>query len=231
MKEITTWSYSRLKAYESCPLKAYLLYVEKRPDDHMNKDALNRGIEVHTACELFVKGEGDFTKDMAKFRDYFADLKVQYEGGAVVLEEDWGFTRDWEITGWWDDDVWCRMKLDNFIKYDEDCTAGAATDYKTGKIFGNEVSHGQQGQLYALGSFLRYASLQTCDVVFQYLDHGKTTKKTYTREQAMVFLPMWNKRASKMTDATDYPPKPNKMTCMWCPFGPQNGDSSCEWGV
>jgi len=231
MKDITTWSFSRLKDFESCPLKAYLKFVERRSDDHMNKDALNRGIMVHTACENFVQGKGDFIKEMAKFRDYFAMLKDEYEAGDVKIEEDWGFNKDWGITGWWDDDVWCRMKLDNFRVMDKEFTAGTATDYKTGKKFGNEVSHSQQGILYALGSFLRFPTLESCDVELLYLDHGLTTKKNYTRETAMKFLPMWTSRAMKMTEATDYPPKPNKMTCMWCPFGPQNGDSSCEWGV
>ena len=47
-------------------------------------------------------------------RGYFAKVKDEYDAGTVVVEEDWGFTAEWEITGWWDDDVWCRMKLDNF---------------------------------------------------------------------------------------------------------------------
>ncbi len=234
MKDITAWSYSRLKDFEQCPLKAYLKYVEKRPDDHMDRSAADRGTMVHNACEAFVKGEGDFIKEMAKFRDYFGALRTDYENGTVVVEEDWGFDSDWLSTGWFDDDVWCRMKLDNFrmtAEEDKGVVAGVATDYKTGKKYGNEVSHGQQGQIYAIGSFFRYPTLETVDVEFLYLDQGQTTKRNYTREKAMRLLPSWNKRAAAMTEATDYPPKPNKMTCMWCPFGPQNGDGSCEWGV
>jgi hypothetical protein len=109
---------------------------------------------------------------------------------------------------------------------------GVATDYKTGKKFGNEVTHNQQGQLYAIGSFMRYPTLEICDVEFIYLDHGiKSKKKTYTREKIMKFLPMWQKRADRLTSDEEFRPKPNKINCKWCPFGPQNGDSSCEWGV
>ena len=235
MKDITTWSFSRLKDYESCPLKAYMKYVEKRSQDHMDRKAADRGTMVHDACEKFVSEGGDFIKEMSKFREYFAKVKEEYEAGDVIVEQDWGFNQDWEITGWFDKDVWCRMKLDNFRTKTKDDDGnpihGIATDYKTGKKYGNEVSHGQQGQIYALGSFLRFQTMEVVDVELIYLDQGQTTKRTYTREKAMKFLPTWTSRGMKMTSATDYPPKPNKMTCMWCPFGPQHGDGSCEWGV
>jgi RecB family exonuclease len=236
MKNVTAWSFSRLKDFEQCPLKAYMKYVEKRSDDHMDRSAANRGTMVHDACEKFVRGEGNFIKEMAKFRDYFGIVLEEYNNGNVLLEEDWGFDSDWQVTGWFDENVWCRMKLDNLrirVRNEEDSSpeVATATDYKTGKKYGNEVSHGQQGQLYAIGTFLRFPSLDVVDVELIYLDQGQTTKRTYTREKAMRLLPSWTSRGMRMTDATDYPPKPNKMTCMWCPFGPQNGDGSCDWGV
>lgn len=234
MKNITTWSFSRLKDYEKCPLMAYNKYVEKKPQDHMDMTAADRGTKIHLEAELFVKGEGPFTENLAKFADYFSGLKDEFEAGTVELEENWGFNQDWEATGWWSDDVWCRMKLDNCRHTgweDGELVSAVSTDYKTGKKFGNEVSHGQQGQIYAVGTFLRYSTLQFLDVEFIYLDHAQTTKRSYSREKAMKLLPSWDKRAKSMTEATDFPPKPNKITCMWCPFGPQNGDASCEWGV
>lgn len=233
---IHTWSFSRLKDFEKCPYMAFLKYSEKRPTDHMDRTAADRGTMIHEEAEKFVKGEGDLTKNLSKFRNYFATLKHEYAEGHVEIEENWGFTVDWTQTGWWDDDVWCRMKLDNFRhqEFGDDghsLIVATATDYKTGKKFGNEVTHNQQGQLYALGSFLRYPTLEVVNVQFIYLDHGQDTRKVYTREKAMKFLGHWTDRAKKMTGATDFPPKPNKQTCMWCPFGPQNGDGSCEWGV
>lgn len=235
MKDITAWSFSRLKDFEQCPLKAYKKYVEKASQEHMDMTAANRGSMVHTSAELFVQGDGPFIKEMAKFRDYFADVKIEYEAGDVIVEQDWGFDKDWSVTGWFDKDVWCRMKLDTLRTKtrndDGDPVHVIPTDYKTGKKYGNEVSHGQQGQIYAVGTFLRFPTVEVADVELVYLDQGQTTKRTYTREKAMKFLPSWTSRGLKMTEATDYPPKPNKMTCMWCPFGPQHGDASCEWGV
>lgn len=235
-RELTSWSFSRLKDYERCPWMLWLKAGEKRDLSHVDMTAANRGTMVHDACEAFVKGDGDLIKEMAKFADYFADLKVEYEAGDVKVEEDWGFDQDWQVTGWFDKNVWCRMKLDNFrvIGKDENNNpvAGIATDYKTGKKFGNEVSHNQQGQLYAIGSFMRFPTLELVDVEFKYLDHGlNSKKKQYTRAKAMQFLASWQARAEKLTSDREFRPKPNKINCKWCPFGPQNGDGSCEWGV
>lgn len=210
---------------------------EKRDQSHMDRTAMDRGTMIHTACEKFVTGQGDFIKEMAKFADYFKDLKVTYEAGGVRIEEDWGFTKEWEPTGYWNDNVWCRMKLDNFITtsfnaIDGEVITGTATDYKSGKKFGNEVAHNQQGQLYVLGSFLKFPTLEVCNVDFKYLDHGISSKpKRYTRQKAMKFLKSWTDRATALTEAVTFPPKANKINCKWCPFGPQNGDGSCEWGV
>lgn len=230
---IPQWSYSRLKTFESCAYRLWLKAGEKRDTSHVDMSAADRGTMIHDACEHFVKGTGDFIKEMAKFADYFKDLKVKYEAGQVVLEEEWGFDQDWQPCGYWDKDVvWNRMKLDNLIWEDDEKTYATATDYKSGKKFGNEVAHNQQGQLYVLGTFLRFPSLQAVAVDFKYLDHGLSSKeKIYSRERAMKFLGSWTARALKLTEATEFPPKPNKINCKWCEFGPQNGDSSCQWGV
>ena len=231
-RRIDTWSFSRLKTYETCPYQLWLSAGEKRSQDHMKREAADRGTAIHLEAENFVLGKGDFTKNLAKFADYLNDVKIWYENGEVEVEQNWGFTVDWEKTGWWDDNVSCRMKLDQFISREKDAgTRATAVDLKTGKKFGNEVSHSQQGQIYALGSFLRYPELEIVDVSMIYLDHGLNSKKTYTREKAMKFLPMWNQRAEKLLADRVFKPKANKITCKWCPYGPQNGDSSCDWGV
>lgn len=233
---IGTWSFSRLKTYESCPYRLWLKAGEKRDVSHVDMTAANRGTEIHAEAENYVLGKGDFTKNLAKFAEYFAQVKIEYEAGDVTVEEDWGFTTDWEVTGWWDDNVSCRMKLDNFriTARDEEGNpvVGIPTDYKTGKKFGNEVTHSQQGQLYVIGSFLRMPTLEVCEPEFIYLDHGlKSKKKIYTREKAMKFLEPWQRRAQVLLNDREFRPKANKINCKWCEFGPQNGDSSCEWGV
>ena len=235
-RQITAWSFSRLKIYETCPYRLWLQAGEKRDMSHVDTKAMDRGSAIHQEAEDYVTGKGEFTKNLAKFATYFAEVKAEYDAGDETVEEDWGFDVDWQPTGWWDEDVRCRIKLDTFRitarNDDGDPVTGIPTDYKTGKKFGNEVTHSQQGQLYAIACFLRYASLEVAEVEFRYLDHGITSKKkVYTREKAMKFLASWTMRAEKLLNDRVFKPKANKITCKWCPFGPQNGDSSCEWGV
>lgn len=229
-QRIETWSYSRLKDYEQCPYKAFLKYSEKRPDTS-DRTAANRGTMIHDAAEQFVRGEGPAIDEMKHFMNDFEEVAELYQEGKVEVEQDWGFTQDWTPTGWHDDDVWCRMKLDQFIWVDDERTAARARDLKSGKKYGNEISHNQQGQLYTIGSFLRYPTLQAVSCEFLYLDQKAETKKQYTREKAMKLWPRWHERALAMTEATSFPPKPNKINCRFCPYGTNKGDGSCEYGV
>jgi len=239
---IKSTSWSRLEVFEKCPYRAYLQFVEKR-DDHVNvaeqekrNDARKRGIKVHEDAEKFVRGEIDeLPKELKKSARIFEKTRqlMKTNPERVLLEENWGFTADWQTCTWDDwDNCWLRMQADRYVWIDPEQTAAELTDYKTGKKEGNEVKHNQQGQLMVIGSFMRFPSLQVCRVQFEYVDHGKRSlPKTYSREQAMAFLPSFDRRLKAMTNATTFPPKPNRINCAWCPFGPSRGDKSCEYGV
>ena len=61
-----------------------------------------------------------------------------------------------------------------------------------------------------------------------YLDHGTTMEQTYTRDEAMVFMPKLHERAVAMTTATKFPPNPSNYNCRWCSFG-KGPEPHCEW--
>ena len=167
-------------------------------------------------------------KELFKFKDQFEELRQGFIDAKVELEGEWGFDLDWKTVGWMQKETWARIKLDALVQEDE--TSARVIDYKTGKKWGNELAHGQQGLLYAIGTFFRYPDLQYVQTEFWYLDHGETTKKQYTREQAMQFAPGFHRRAIKMTTETEFAPTPNSNSCRWCHF--KKGDEpECHWGV
>lgn len=214
---IKAWSFSSLSVYEQCPMRAKLKQIDKIEEP--TTPALTRGSEIHDLAERYVRGqEGDEVPlPLQQFTKGFEQLKAQFAAGKVTCEEDWAFTKDWSETGWTSPDCWHRAKLDAFLI--EDDGSALIVDYKTGKKFGNELKHGEQGLTYAIGAFLRHPELNFIKIEFWYLDKGEKLRREYTREQALLFHPRLHQRAVKMTTAVDFPAKPSFIACRWCHYG------------
>ena len=222
---IPTWSFSRLKDFEKCPRMALLKFQKVMPAEQ--HPAAERGTKIHLAAENFVQGNAPMIKELKGYEEAFNELRTEYVEGKVELEGDWGFTNNWEITGWMADDVWARVKLDAMVR--EVPTHARVIDYKTGKKFGNEVSHSQQCQLYEIATFLRIPELESVQSELWYVDQkGKPTIRQVSRAQAMAAFPSFNARATKMTTATEFPAHANKYNCKWCQF---KGTEHCPEGV
>jgi len=230
---VPTWSYSRLKNFEKCPFMVFLSAVEKAARPEADESSpLVRGIKIHKEAEDYVQGVvGELPTSLRKLSTQFEDLRAKYSEGSVEIEGDWGFTEDWEITDWFGKDVWARIKLDAIIHHDKH--SAEVIDHKTGKSFGNEVPHIQQGQIYAIAAFMRYPDLEFVTTQFWFIDEGKIKhKKNYSRTKAMKLLPSWTKRAEALTQATYFKSKPNVMNCRYCDYSPNgNGTGECVYGV
>lgn len=224
---VKSWSYSSLKVYEQCPYRTYIAKVRKVPEP--SSPAADRGTQIHLEAEDYVKGVlGELPDSLKKFKDDFEELRALYAEAKVELEGEWGFNLDWEPTGWMQDNTWGRIKLDALVNEDE--TSARVIDYKSGKKFGNEIAHSQQCLLYAIATFLRYPHIEHVQTELWYIDHGESTKKTWSREAAMVFLPGIYQRAVAMTTATTFDPKPSPTACKWCSYK-TGTDPECQWGV
>lgn len=232
---VKTWSASGLKDYETCPYRVKLAKVDKV--EREKHPAATRGTAIHDIAEKYVMGEDAElseettrflpeweTKIFPKFKERFEALREKYADGKVELEGEWAFTKEWGVTGWSVPDTWARMKLD--VLEHESETSAKIIDHKTGRKFGNEVTHAGQGMIYAIGTFMRYPKLEFLETNFWYLDHDKDMPQRYTREQAMVFLPRVTSRAVIMTSDKQMEPKPSIHNCKWCPF---NKNETCDW--
>tara|TARA_R100000742_G_C4272618_1_gene91874 strand:- start:329 stop:1084 length:756 start_codon:yes stop_codon:yes gene_type:complete len=224
---IPAWSHSALKVFESCAYKSYIAKVKKIQEDY--GPAAARGTEIHQQAEDYVRGILKEVPDtLKKFQPQFEALREGFNEALVELEGEWGFTIDWEPCGWMAPEVWGRVKLDAYVE--ETKTSARVIDYKTGKQFGNEISHSQQALTYAIASFFMYPQLELLKTELWYLDHGTTMEQVYTRDQAMMFLPKLHERAIIMTTATKFPPNPSTYNCKWCSFG-KGEYPICEWGL
>lgn len=227
---VKAWSFSTLMDYELCPYKVYLAKVEKSPRPPVDEDSpLERGNRIHKDAERFVLGEIKLARELKDFAAHFESLRTKYKQGKVKLEEDWAHARDLSVTEWRDRNAWLRLKCDAvyFISGDTICII----DYKTGRKFGNEIKHAQQGQLYAGIIAERYPEATKLIVEFWYTDQDDITTITYTRRQAGIFLSGFLARAERMTTAVDFPPKPSVSNCRYCDFGTNKGTGVCGWAV
>jgi hypothetical protein len=233
LSDVRAWSFSALKVFEECPYRTYITRVKGIREP--SSKAGDRGSAIHDLAEQYVDGTIEkMPSEIKKFENEFLELREQYTQGVVELEGEWGFTSSWQPTAWMGKDVWARIKLDALVH--DSPTSARVIDYKTGKKFGNEISHGQQGLLYAIATFFKYPDLQFVQTEFWYLDQKREsnpTTKSYTRAEAMLFAPGWHMRGVKMTTETNFEPTPSSHSCRWCPHktAEEGEQPQCKWGV
>jgi hypothetical protein len=234
MSLIKTWSYSRLAIFEQCKHRAKLAFIDRIPEPPRplppgkTEHANDRGTRIHLAAEMYAGGKGQLTVELEPFREEFQELRAQFKSGRATLEGDWAYDTDWVPTAWMSDNAWLRVKCDAMVKLGDD--EALVIDYKTGRKFGNEIKHAEQGQLYQLATLMKYPDLEKVTVEFWYLDQDDITKTTYTRSQGMQFYKKFDARGKDITSEVDFPPNPNKFTCRYCPYGPK-GTGHCTVGI
>lgn len=213
---VPAWSYSRLKSFEECPYKVYIASVKKIQEPQ--GEAAARGEAIHKLGEDFVKGETQaLAKEFAYFEVDMRKLRAMYQERKVEVEGEWGFTIDWQPTDWMAGDCWARIKLDAIAFESE--TSALVIDYKTGKKIGNEIAHKQQGLLYAIGSFLRFPNLEFVRCEFWYVDQKERMTTSYTRVDALKWLPAFTRRGMLLTTNENWAPTPSPTACRWCSYG------------
>lgn len=220
---VKKWSYSTLKKFEQCPHAVYLAKVMKLP--RLQHEAAGRGEAIHKKGEDFITGADDtFPIEYERAKTEILRMRDAYLDGTCFVEDEWAFSIDYEPVGWDDPRGWGRMKLDVLEFADDTCAI--ITDWKTGRKFGNEMSHGQQLQLYTIAAMIQYPALEYVRATCQYLDRNESPLiQEYTRAEAMSFRPRWTTRAVALTSTTQFPPKPSKSNCRFCDYRKEG----CEW--
>lgn len=228
MDQIKSWSFSRLTDFEECKFRAFLKYVKRVPEPERplppgkTEHANDRGTRIHQLAEDFVSGKlkGETPPhELNKFMAEFLHMRNLYADGKVSLEGNWGYDRDWAPTDW--NKAWHRSKLDSIVH--TSTHSAVVIDYKTGRKFGNEFKHGQQVQMYALDTALRFPDIEEIETELWYLDQDEITRMKFTRRQALQFKHNFERRGNAITTATEFPASPNIHVCKWCSYA-ESGD-------
>lgn len=216
---VTAWSYSRYADYTQCPLMFKLKHMDRLPSP--GSAAMERGNTIHKLAEDFTTGKiKKAPLELKHFASKFAELKKL----SPIVEQNWGFKRDWAWTGrqgWFGDDVWLRAKADVAVVYDDN--TAEVIDHKTGKKYDTNED---QVELFSATVFRRFPQVTHVTTRLWYLDIADPGENEVIREYSAADAARiekdWEKRVRPMFADRKFPPKPSQK-CGWCAFSKAKG--------
>lgn len=218
--KVAAWSYSKMKAFETCPKQFYHVTVLNQ-FPFKDTDATIYGKEFHTVCENFIR-------DGAEVPPKFSFIKPTLEKLASMpgdkhCELKMGLTADLEPCGFFDKDVWFRGIVDLLII---DGDKARVIDYKTGK----SAKYADKGQLQlmALCVFKHFPQVETVKGALLFTVANEIVKQDYSiKNEGPMWTPWLQKYASlEQAYETDvWNAKPSGLCRKHCPVVecPHNG--------
>lgn len=207
-----SWSYSKLKNYETCPKRHFHCDIAKDVKDE-ESEQLAYGNAVHKALAEAISGKaalpGPF-KDLQKWVDKLAS---PLPNSRLLVEQQLAITSAYSATEWFGKDAWYRGVAD-VIKISG--PVALAIDWKTGKI----LEDGVQLALMAACIFAHHPEVQRIRTEFVWLKEDATTRADFTRDDLVKVwagvLPRVQTLENAAASAT-YPPKPGFLCKRYCP--------------
>lgn len=207
-----SWSFSRLKNFETCPKKYYEVDVAKHHKE--STEALDYGNAVHDALRAAVMFGRPLPPTMADYQKWVNSAKkMQKAGFEVRCEQNYALTKEFQPCEWFGPNAWLRMKGDLVAIMPP---YAVILDYKTGK----PMVDSKQLMLMSQCVFVHHPDVNECESRFVWLKTGDSSKETYTRDQManewLGLLPRVE-RMKIAQEKLDYPPTPNKLCFRYCP--------------
>lgn len=211
-KKPFTWSYSRLKNFESCPKRHWHVDIQKDVKEE-ESEQLKWGDQVHKAAAKRLTLGTPLPKGMEVLGGWCD--RILATGLPVQAELKLAITKDFGPTEFFGKDVWFRSVADVLTISEPVAFAG---DWKTGKILEDSV----QLALMAACIFAHYPKVNHVRTEFFWLKEGPdvSTREDFDRATMPV---MWRHlwpRIEALENAyntTSYPPKPGHLCRRWCP--------------
>lgn len=221
---VAPWSYSRIKAFETCPKQFYHTHILKE-FPFKETEAMRYGTEFHKAAEEFIRDAKPVPERFA-----FAKPALQVLNdmeGDKYCELKVGLTADLEPCGFFAEDVWFRGVVDLIIVNDE---TGLATvvDYKSGK----SARYADKGQLelMALAVFKYFPQVEKVRAGLLFVIANEFIKDKYAADSQPDMWKKWLAEYAKMEKAAEtdvWNPRPSGLCRAHCPVTqcPHNGQN------
>lgn len=215
-----SWSYSKLKNYETCPRRYYEIDVKHSVEQPRSQE-LQRGDELHEAMRLRVQGTSRLPPQFIYMEKWAEKLTRDLHPYQIIqCELKLSIDRVGRPTGYMHPTTWLRGKIDYFRLMPssvEGVDFGHVVDYKTGKP--PRVWDDTQLMLNAHMIFSHYATCQKVRVDYLWTEYDDTTHDMFTREQIPERMEQLLPRVNALEEAhkTDnFPPTPNNFCFEYC---------------
>jgi hypothetical protein len=190
------WSYSRIKAFETCPKQFYHLKVVKDYTEP-ETDAMSYGTAFHTAAEEYIRDNKPLENRFLYAKPALDSLNARK--GDKLCELRMGLTESLEPCDFFAKDVWWRGVIDLAILNGE---VADVLDYKTSK----SARYADTGQLelMALALFKHYPEIQNVRAGLVFVVSRDFVKAAYSRkDDEMRLWGKWVKKYNRMQAAFD----------------------------
>lgn len=205
------WSFSRIKAFQTCPKQFYHTHVLKE-FPYEETEAMRYGTAFHKAAEEFVR---DGTPVPEQFSYAEPALKVLAGmPGKKLCEHKIGLTAKLEPCEFFDRSVWFRGIVDLAIM---DGDRAYIVDYKTG----GKSRYADKGQLelMALAMFRHFPELKTVKAGLLFVIANDFVRDRYERSGSKELWQKWLVDYGKMETAFSsgaWNPKPSGLCKRHC---------------
>lgn len=206
-----SWSFSSLKAYQTCPRQFYSYKVAKQYVQE-ETEAIRYGKILHEAFELYIRDGKPLGIDFTKFKPVLDALKNI--PGEKLCEFEMALNSELKpASGFLGKDVFCRGIADLLIV---NGAVAYVVDYKSGKA---KYPDKKQLELMALMVFAYFPEVQTVKGMLLFVHHDVTVKGEYKRTQEKELWAKWlgNVETLKASHAMgSWPPNPSGLCRGWC---------------
>ncbi len=217
-KKRFAWSYSRLKNFESCPLKHQCYDITKSVVEEQEPGGpLDYGNTVHKALAAAIGKDTPLPTELIYLRPWV--YKVRAGPGKLLVEQQYAITAEFAPCAWFSPVAWFRS-IGDVVRIDP--PVALILDWKTGKIVEDSV----QLALMAQCVFCHFPEVSVVRSEFVWLAHECTTSDRFTRDKLVTMWPGLFARVEAMEQAFNtgvYTPKPSGLCVRHC------GVTQCEF--
>jgi len=207
------WSFSKLKNFETCPLRHEQVDLKKNFAEKQDPDGpLAWGNRVHTSLAEALGGTNvPLPPEMATYQKWVDCIRAG--PGQLLVEQKYAMTRDLQKCSWFGNSTWYRGIGDVVL------LAGSRAliaDWKTGKVKEDSV----QLILMAQCIFSHYPAVQKVRSEFVWLAEDCTTPAWYTRQDISNEWSAILARVNALEHAYNtkiYPATPSRLCRQYCP--------------